>query len=91
MGFQEFDATFIIGDIRHMQRINKWKQDQVGAFEVFVNDFSKIKEIGDHVYESIGATLDSKTIVEKYSYIFEWLQSTHSCLSRKTANLTGTL
>jgi lipoprotein-releasing system permease protein len=21
-GFQEFDATFIIGDIRHMQRIN---------------------------------------------------------------------
>jgi lipoprotein-releasing system permease protein len=24
-GFQEFDATFIIGDIRHA-RINKWTQ-----------------------------------------------------------------
>jgi lipoprotein-releasing system permease protein len=23
----------------HMQRINKWKADQVGAFEVFVDDF----------------------------------------------------
>ena len=42
-GFQEFDATYIIGDIRHIQRINKWRPDQVGAFEVFVNDFDKIK------------------------------------------------
>jgi hypothetical protein len=26
-----------------MQRINKWKADQVGAFEVFVDDFDNIK------------------------------------------------
>ena len=73
-GFQEFDATYILGDIRHMQRINKWKADQVGAFEVFVNDFSKIETIGNEVYEHTASTLDSKTIVEKYGYIFEWLQ-----------------
>ncbi|GEC73568.1 lipoprotein-releasing system permease protein [Flavobacterium flevense] len=73
-GFQEFDATYILGDIRHMQRINKWKADQVGAFEVFVNDFSKIEAIGNEVYEHTASTLDSKTIVEKYGYIFEWLQ-----------------
>jgi lipoprotein-releasing system permease protein len=24
------DATYVLGDIRHMQRINKWKADQVG-------------------------------------------------------------
>ncbi len=73
-GFQEFDATYIIGDIRHMQRINKWNPDQVGAFEVFVKDFDKIKEVGDQVYQEIGSTLDTKTIIEKYAYIFEWLQ-----------------
>ena len=73
-GFQEFDATYILGDIRHMQRINKWKQDQVGAFEVFVNDFDNLDKIGEQVYEQTGSTLDSKTIIEKYSYIFEWLQ-----------------
>ncbi len=73
-GFQDFDATYIIGDIRHVQRINKWKPNQVGAFEVFVSDFDKIKEIGDEVYQQTGSTLDSKTIIEKYSYIFEWLQ-----------------
>ena len=73
-GFQEFDATILIGDIRHIQRINKWKPDQVGAFEVFVNDFDNINTIGEKVYEHTGSTLDSQTIVEKYSYIFEWLQ-----------------
>lgn len=73
-GFQEFDATYIVGDIRHIQRINKWKPDQVGAFEVFVKDFDKIKEVGKQVYEQTGSTLDTKTIIEKYSYIFEWLQ-----------------
>ena len=73
-GFQEFDATYIIGDIRHIQRINKWKPDQVGAFEVFVNDFDKIKTVGEEVYQQTASTLDTKTIIEKYSYIFEWLK-----------------
>lgn len=73
-GFQEFDSAYIIGDIRHLQRINKWQPDQVGAFEVFVDDFSKIKEKGEAVYNQTGSTLDTQTIVEKYYYIFEWLQ-----------------
>ena len=73
-GFQEFDATYIIGDIRHIQRINKWSPDQVGAFEVFVSDFDKIKITGEEVYQQTASTLDTKTIIEKYSYIFEWLK-----------------
>ncbi|SHM11373.1 ABC transporter permease [Flavobacterium xinjiangense] len=73
-GFQEFDATYVIGDIRHLQRINKWSPDEVGAFEVFVNDFNNIKTTGEQVYEETSSTLDTKTIIEKYSYIFEWLQ-----------------
>jgi lipoprotein-releasing system permease protein len=73
-GFQEFDATYVLGDVRHIQRINKWKEDQVGAFEVFVDDFDNIKSIGEDVYQETNSTLDTKTIIEKYSYIFEWLQ-----------------
>ena len=73
-GFQEFDATYLIGDIRHMQRINKWAPDQIGSFEVFVDDFNTIESTGEQVYAQTASTLDSKTIIEKYSYIFEWLQ-----------------
>jgi lipoprotein-releasing system permease protein len=73
-GFQEFDATYIIGDIRQIQRLNKWDANEVGAFEVFVKDFDAIENVGALVYQEISSTLDSKTIVEKYSYIFDWLK-----------------
>ncbi|MBF6609028.1 MAG: ABC transporter permease [Flavobacterium sp.] len=78
-GLQEFDATYIIGDIRHLQRINKWKPTEVGSFEVFVSDFTKISETGEAVYNNTfnaadaSRSLDSVTIEEKYYYIFEWL------------------
>ncbi|WP_432672955.1 ABC transporter permease [Flavobacterium sp. SM2513] len=79
-GFQEFDANYIIGDIRHIQRMNKWETDEVGAFEIFVNDFDKIEELGSAVYKGTfnkqdqSKPFDSKTIVEKYYFIFEWLK-----------------
>ncbi|MFD2908164.1 ABC transporter permease [Flavobacterium ardleyense] len=73
-GFQEFDAIYVIGDIRHVQLINKWKPNQVGSFEVFLDDFSKIKEIGAKVYKEVPSTYDSITIEEKYYSIFEWLK-----------------
>jgi lipoprotein-releasing system permease protein len=73
-GFQDFDATYVIGDIRHIQRINKWSPDQIGAFEVFVNDFGSIKQVGSQIYDQTPSSLDTKTIIEKYSYIFDWLQ-----------------
>ncbi|MBF7091260.1 ABC transporter permease [Flavobacterium sp. ALJ2] len=73
-GFQDFDATYIIGDIRHIQRINKWAPDQVGAFEVFLKDFKNIKTTGEEIYQQTSSTLDTKTIIEKYSYIFDWLE-----------------
>lgn len=79
-GFQEFDANYIIGDIRHIQRMNKWEQDEVGAFEIFVNDFDRIEELGEKVYKSTfnkvdqAKPFDSQTIVEKYYFIFEWLK-----------------
>ncbi|WP_320815784.1 ABC transporter permease [Flavobacterium sp.] len=73
-GFQEFDASYVIGDIRHVQRINKWKKDEIGAFEVFINDFTQIKEIGDKVYKEIPSTYNSVTIEEKFFSIFEFLK-----------------
>ncbi|MFH6993069.1 ABC transporter permease [Flavobacterium sp. FlaQc-48] len=73
-GFQDFDATYILGDIRHIQRINKWNSDQIGAFEVFVKDFDDITTTGDKIYDQTSSSLDTKTIKEKYSYIFDWLK-----------------
>ncbi len=72
-GFQQFDEQFIITDIRHIQRLNKWDENQIGAFEVFVEDFDNIDSIGNAVYNETGSTLDTQTIRNKYASIFEWL------------------
>ena len=72
-GFREYDATYIFVDIRHIQRINKWRADEIGNFEVFITNFDNIKEKGDEIYTKTLATLDSQTISDKYYHIFEWL------------------
>ena len=72
-GFQEFDKQFLIADIRHIQRLNRWTKDQIGGFELFVDDFDKIGIIGNDVYNETSSTLDMQTIRDKYYSIFEWL------------------
>ncbi len=73
-GFQEFDEKYLFADIRHVIKMNKWKADEVGNFEVFIDDFDKIDQKGQEIYESIPSTLDSQTITLKYATIFEWLK-----------------
>lgn len=72
-GFQEFDETFLIADITQVQRLNKWGEDQIGNFEVFVGDFNQIEEKGGEVNEHINTFLEAKTIQQSYNSIFEWL------------------
>jgi lipoprotein-releasing system permease protein len=72
-GFQDFDENFVIADIRHIQKMNKWNEDEVGGFEVFIQDFDAIIEKSDQVYNQTASTLNSQSIIEKYPTIFEWI------------------
>ncbi|HLV62541.1 ABC transporter permease [Galbibacter sp.] len=72
-GFQEFDANYLFVDLRHIQRINGWSADQIGSFEVFIDDFDKIREMSRAIYGVTLSTLDSQSIADKYYTIFEWL------------------
>jgi lipoprotein-releasing system permease protein len=72
-GFEEFDETFILGDIKHIQRINKWEDNQVGGFELYIYDFDKLEETGFEVYNRIDPSLNAYTTAEKFPAIFEWL------------------
>jgi lipoprotein-releasing system permease protein len=72
-GFEEFDATYIFTDIRHIQRMNNWAADQVGNFEVFLEDFDQIDEKGREIYGKTLSNLDTQTIENKYYQIFEWV------------------
>jgi len=72
-GFQEFDELYMLSDIRHIQRINGWEKNQVGGFEVFIEDFDELDLKGGEVYDNTNSFLDTQTIKQKYASIFEWL------------------
>ncbi|OYU85413.1 MAG: transmembrane permease [Flavobacterium sp. BFFFF2] len=73
-GIQEFDATHVLGDLQHVQRMNHWNADQVGGFEVHVTDFDRLPEITEQVYAKTTSILDTHSITETYYFIFEWLK-----------------
>lgn len=72
-GFQDFDKTFVIGDIRQVQRLNQWSENEIGQFEVFTDDFNKIESFSQEIYQNIGSFLNSESIINLYPAIFDWL------------------
>ena len=72
-GFEEIDGTLVFIDIRHIQRMNKWEDTQVGNFEVFLNSFDDIDQKSREIYGKTLSTLDTQTVISKYYKIFEWI------------------
>jgi lipoprotein-releasing system permease protein len=72
-GFEELDKTYVIGDINHVQRLYRWKKDQIGNFEVFIANYNDLDRLGDAVYAQTPSTLDAMTVKQKYATIFEWI------------------
>jgi lipoprotein-releasing system permease protein len=73
-GFQELDEKFCIADLRHIQRLNKWEADQIGSFEVYIDDFSKIDEKYSEVFQEIPSLLNATPVNRKYYTVFEWIK-----------------
>ena len=72
-GFEEIDGMLVFIDIRHIQRMNKWEDTQVGNFEVFLNSFDDIDQKSREIYGKTLSTLDTQTVISKYYKIFEWI------------------
>ena len=72
-GFEEFDRDIVFVDIRHIQRMNKWGTDEIGHFEVFIDDFKAIEVKSNQIYHAIGAEFNARNIQSDYFRIFEWI------------------
>lgn len=72
-GMEEFDRTYILGDLRHIQRLNKWDSTEVGGFEVFVKNVKLVDEVASELYKETGADIDVLTASSLYPQIFDWL------------------
>jgi lipoprotein-releasing system permease protein len=73
-GFAPFDKNMMIGDIREVQKLNKWTENQVGGFEVLLSNFDDIEEKSDEIYREISLTLNANSITNLYPTVFDWIQ-----------------
>ena len=72
-GLEEFDNLYVMGDIRHIRKLNNWGPEEIGGFEVFIDRFDDIDKMGVYVYHQIGFSLDATTIKMQHQQIFDWL------------------
>jgi lipoprotein-releasing system permease protein len=72
-GLEEFDKLYVLCDIRHIRKLNNWKADEVGGFEVILDKFDDLDRLGKYIYRHIGSSLDARTIHDLYPQIFDWL------------------
>lgn len=72
-GLIEFDEIYFFGDIKHIQKMNRWKNNQVGNIELFLQDQSDIEKVSTLLYEETSSQISVISILEKFPEIFNWI------------------
>jgi lipoprotein-releasing system permease protein len=72
-GIDEYDKLFMIADINLIRRINNWESDQIGGYEVFVDQYQQLDTISSSLSNALPSEWMSKSIKEIYPNIFDWL------------------
>lgn len=74
-GIEEYDKLFAIGDLRLIQRLNNWQPNQIGGYEIYLDDYKRMSEINQFILDKniIPSNWISKTVKEVYPNIFDWL------------------
>jgi lipoprotein-releasing system permease protein len=75
---EDFDKYYVFTDIAHIRKLNSWTDDQVGGFEIIINNYDDLDIIGNKVNEIIENDPNSskimvQTIKEKYPQLFDWM------------------
>lgn len=72
-GIEEYDKLFALGDLRLIQRLNNWSEDQVGGYELFLHDYKKMDEVSADIVPYLPIGLTSQTIREIFPrYSIGW-------------------
>ncbi len=72
-GLEDVDDVFILADIRHVRKLNNWKEKQVGGYEVLLGSLQQTSPVIEQIHESIPASLQAQSIKSIFPQIFDWL------------------
>lgn len=70
---EDFDDKIVLGDIQTIRNLNGWEKDQVGGFEVFIQDPNRIDVHENDIYQIIDYDLKLDKVTDRFIQIFDWL------------------
>jgi lipoprotein-releasing system permease protein len=74
-GLEEYDKRFALADIRKLQEVLDWTDDQVQGMEVVLDHVEDMDVISDYIYyETLPQKYYAESIKSKFPSIFEWLK-----------------
>lgn len=76
-GIEEYDQNFALADLRLLQRMNLWNANEVGGYEVWINNLNRLDSISLTIFDRLPQGLNSLTIRQQYPSIFDWLDVQH--------------
>jgi lipoprotein-releasing system permease protein len=72
-GVDEVDKTYVIGSLSLIQRLNDWGPDQIGGYEMRVQDFDNLNEATYDIDNILPIKLKAYNVIQNYPTIFGWL------------------
>ena len=72
-GFPDIDENLVYGDLKQVQRMNKWDSNQIGGYELFVSNFKYLQQTANNIYDKLPSNLNSIPITERFYGIFQWI------------------
>jgi lipoprotein-releasing system permease protein len=72
-GIEEYDKVFAIGDLKLVQRLNNWDDNQIGGYEIFLSDPNRMEEVSNRIFPYLPIGNVSQTIKEIIPSLFDWL------------------
>jgi lipoprotein-releasing system permease protein len=72
-GLEDFDKTYLLGDLYHVQRLNRWRDDQVGGYEVLLDSDEKVEEITLQLRAELPYNLNARSVRSQNEQLFQWL------------------
>ncbi|NIG57051.1 ABC transporter permease [Chitinophaga sp. Cy-1792] len=72
---EDYDKTYILGDINLIRRLNDWDPQQIGGYEIAVKDYHQMDSTAKYIDENmLSGDLFTRTIADIYPNIFDWLK-----------------